>query len=99
MAGHAGAGMIRPQRFVPRHDCHDIRVGDVVVRMLAGEIPMELTVSAVRDDVFLCAVPGLPVDEGWTFDRTTGMEVDDELMSGPRWGICISWIARQLEAQ
>lgn len=51
-----------------------IKVGDKVTRMLAGDIPMELTVQSVTDTVIDC---------GWEFDRKTGCEIDDFLGWGP----------------
>lgn len=52
----------------------DIKAGDTVTRMLAGEIPMQLNVQSITDDLIDC---------GWTFDRKTGIEVDDDLGWGP----------------
>jgi hypothetical protein len=52
----------------------DVKPGDKVIRMLAGTIPMELTVQNVSDTTIDC---------GWTFDRKTGAEVDEELGWGP----------------
>jgi hypothetical protein len=47
------------------------KVGDVVVRMLGGAIPMSLKVTEV-DDRFIHCGP-------WKFDKATGAEVDEEL--------------------
>lgn len=53
----------------------NVKVGDRVVRMLAGSIPMELRVTDVTDKLILCGE--------WTFDRQTGAEVDEYLGWGP----------------
>jgi hypothetical protein len=52
-----------------------IEAGDKVVRWLAGQIPMPLKVTRVTDTVVECGP--------WTFDRTTGAEIDDDLGWGP----------------
>jgi hypothetical protein len=51
-----------------------LKVGDTVTRWLAGDIPMNLIVAALTDDI---------VDCGWTFCRQTGCEIDDDLGWGP----------------
>ncbi len=52
----------------------EIKPGDTVTRWLAGTIPMDLRVQSVTDDIIDC---------GWTFDRKTGAEVDEDLGWGP----------------
>lgn len=47
-----------------------IKPGDVVERMLAFCIPMKLVVQNVTDDIIDC---------GWTFNRHTGLEVDEDI--------------------
>jgi len=51
----------------------DIKVGDKVTRMLAGTIPMVLEVNGIDDNLIYCG------EHGWTFDRDTGQEIDEEL--------------------
>jgi len=48
----------------------NIQVGDKVTRMLAGTVPVELTVTAV-DDLIHCGP--------WMFSRNNGAEIDPEL--------------------
>jgi hypothetical protein len=55
---------------------NDIKVGDVVTRMLAGTIPLELLVTEVTDTKIICG-------GGWEFDKATGAEIDDFLNWGP----------------
>jgi hypothetical protein len=55
---------------------NDIKVGDVVTRMLAGTIPLELLVTEVTDTKIICG-------GGWEFDKATGAEIDDLLNWGP----------------
>lgn len=52
-------------------DCRSVKVGDTVTRMLAGVVPMDLRVTAVDDRLIHCG--------DWTFDRSTGAEVDEDL--------------------
>jgi hypothetical protein len=54
----------------------ELAVGDRVVRMLAGTIPMELVVTAVTEERIICGA--------WEFDRTTGAEIDEDLGWGPQ---------------
>jgi hypothetical protein len=54
----------------------DVKVGDMVTRMLGDQVPMMLMkVSAVTDARIICAL--------WEFDRATGAEVDEDLDWGP----------------
>jgi hypothetical protein len=48
-----------------------LRVGDVVVRMLAGTLPMKLQVSEITEQLIICSA--------WQFDKATGAEIDEEL--------------------
>jgi hypothetical protein len=57
----------------------EIKVGDTVIRWLAGTIPMELKVTEVTDTEILCGKRG----DGWMFDKKTGAEIDEELGWGP----------------
>jgi hypothetical protein len=57
----------------------EIKPGDVITRMLAGELPIELNVTEVTDDTIYCGERGV----GWKFDRKTGAEVDEDLNWGP----------------
>jgi hypothetical protein len=52
-----------------------VKAGDVVVRMLAGTLPVKLHVSKVTDQVITCS--------DWEFDRETGAEIDEFLGWGP----------------
>lgn len=49
----------------------DIKVGDSVIRMLCGTIPMELTVTEVTDELVICG--------HWKFRKDTCCEVDEDL--------------------
>lgn len=55
-----------------------VKVGDTVVRMLAGR-PMLLTATEITDDLIICGVPGQPEAEGWSFSKNNGAEIDDML--------------------
>lgn len=58
-----------------------INVGDVIERMLAFTIPMYLNVVDVTDNIIDC---------GWTFDRNTGLEIDEFIPT------TVSYISRVL---
>lgn len=69
----------------------DIRVGDRVGRQLGQEGPIIwLTVTEVREETIHCNL--------WTFDRTTGAEIDHELQWGPQYGRSGSFITRVQQA-
>ena len=48
-----------------------LKVGDGVIRLLAGVIPMTLTVTKVTDEKVICGP--------WEFNRNNGAEIDLEL--------------------
>lgn len=50
-------------------------VGHFAIRNMAG-IEMKLRITEVSDTLITCG--------GWTFDRATGAEVDEELGWGPQ---------------
>lgn len=52
-----------------------LKVGDTVTRMLAGIVPMPLTVSEIADGIVQCG--------HWQFDIVTGAEIDPDLGWGP----------------
>jgi len=56
-----------------------VRVGDRVLRLLAGLVPMPLRVTGLDDELIHCGP--------WRFDRDCGAEVDGELGWGPAHGI------------
>lgn len=58
-----------------------IKPGDVIERMLAFCIPMYLNVQKVEDGI---------IDAGWTFDRNTGLEIDEDIP------LSVSYIRRVL---
>jgi hypothetical protein len=61
-----------------------LQPGNVVTRMLGGELPMMLRVTKITDDLIFCG--------DWTFDRATGAEVDEELGWGPQFGVTGSYL-------
>ena len=67
---------------LPKETLLSIKVGDVVERMLAFAIPQYLVVQSMDDKTF---------DAGlWTFDRNTGVEIDEDIPS------TVSYIRRVL---
>lgn len=65
----------------------DLKVGDRVVRMLAGTIPMTLAITGIDELYVYC---GANYDSenkddfaGWKFNRFVGYEVDEDL----GWGV------------
>jgi len=67
-----------------KEDYRSIKVGDVIERMLAFSIPCYLVVQSVTENLIEC---------GWTFDRNTGLEVDDMIPS------TVSYISRVLNEE
>jgi hypothetical protein len=66
------ASYVRPMRTF-----HHIKAGDMVIRMLGGVMPLEVT--KVDGTLIHCG--------SWTFDRETGAEVDHGLGWGPSYGV------------
>lgn len=60
----------------------DIKVGDAVVRYLAGVIAMNLYVLKITPALITCGAPEFPGAD-WTFDPKTGSEIDEDLGWGP----------------
>jgi hypothetical protein len=79
-------------------DTTHLRPGDTVTRLLAGQIPMRMVVLRVVGDVLYCApaqmTPKVAVRQNliWTFDRSTGVEIDGFLGWGPAFGISGSFL-------
>jgi hypothetical protein len=63
-------------------------VGDKVTRWLAGTVPMPLTVTEIKEDRYVCAM--------WEFDKEVGMEIDDYLQWGPKFGATGSYIIKDM---
>lgn len=55
----------------PESYYRSLKVGDTVTRMLAGVVPMRLTVTEVTEDRIICGA--------WQFHRTYGYEIDDDI--------------------
>lgn len=53
-----------------KEEYNSIKPGDGIERMLAFCIPMKLVVQSVSDTI---------IDAGWTFDRNTGLEIDEDI--------------------
>jgi len=61
-----------------------LKIGDTVVRILAGSCVMALQVTDLTEDIIHCG--------DWTFCRKTLMEVDEVLEWGPQWGFSGSYL-------
>lgn len=48
-----------------------LKVGDTVIRMLAGTIPMEMKITSIHEGLIWCGP--------WCFDETHGYEIDPDL--------------------
>jgi hypothetical protein len=66
-------------------DFSSVKPGDVVIRMLGGEIAMPLNVGKVENGVIYTGSPdgSINVEEGWKFDQESGAEIDELLGWGP----------------
>ena len=71
------------QEYTPltKEQYQAIKPGDVIERMLAFCIPMYSNVQKVEDNI---------IDAGWTFDRNTGLEIDEDIP------LSVSYIRRVL---
>jgi hypothetical protein len=77
----------RPPATPGRRSFWSVRAGDRVTRILGGA-PMVLCVTDVDERLIHCG----PRGSGWTFDRETGAEVDEELGWGPKFGVTGSYL-------
>lgn len=68
----------------------NIKIGDSVLRLLSGTIPMVLKVTDLTDELIICG--------DWTFDRKTGAEIDEDLGWGPKTGITGSFLKLRLDS-
>lgn len=69
---------------IDREGLVNVQPGQMVRRMLAGTIPMDVKVAAVDERFIYCGPEleeGVPPEQypGWKFDRTYGYEVDEDL--------------------
>lgn len=73
-----------------------LRVGDKVTRLLSA-VPMPLVVTQVSDTEIKCGLSLDVTDPGslWTFDRETGVEIDEDLGWGPAHGVTGSVLQEQ----
>jgi hypothetical protein len=87
----------RPSRSagyrVVHHSFRYVLAGDTVTRILSGA-PMQLKVTEVDERFIYCGPSGI----GWKFDRATGIEVDEEIGSGPEFGIALSYLIHPTES-
>lgn len=67
-----------------------LKVGDRVDRIMGhGGPTMHMQVTKVNEDLVHCGhvtEDGEVMDLGWTFDRASGAEVDEDLQWGPKYG-------------
>ena len=80
--------------MIEKFSFKDLKPGDNVTRMLA-EIPMLLTIRSILDDIITCEVSPECEELYWTFDLETGMEVDDELEWGTKYGRSGSYLKKE----
>ena len=50
---------------------HEVQVGEIVERLMGGEVPMQLKVTGVTRDRIFCGP--------YEFSRKNGAEIDDDL--------------------
>lgn len=74
----------------------DVPVGEIVTRMLAGSVPMQLRISRVTETSLFCKPPDAPdFPDEWEFDKATGAEIDDYLQWGPKFGRTGSFLKKE----
>ena len=79
-----GDKMKKSYSSLTKEQYNSIKPGDVIERMLAFCIPMYLVVQSVTDEIIDC---------GWTFDRDTGVEIDEDIPT------TVSYISKVLNEQ
>lgn len=80
----AGDKMKKTYSRLTKEQYNAIKPGDVIERMLAFCIPMYLIVQSVTDEIIDC---------GWTFNRDTGVEIDEDIPT------TVSYISKVLNEQ
>jgi len=73
-------------------DFSDVKVGDIVIRLLAGTVAMKLNVVKVDDKLIYAVAPDGPQNDPWTFDRKCGLEEDEVLGWGIKFGATGSYL-------
>lgn len=79
----------------------ELKEGDRVRRLLSSAaIPMDLWVVRVDGDIIHCALRQGETDEGsiYTFDKHSGVEIDERFGWGPQYGQTGSWLVGVLDA-
>lgn len=76
-----------------------LKVGDPFIRLLAGSIPMEMIVTKIENESLFARAKNLSYESSscndeadWQFDRKTGVEIDEDLHWGPKYGVTGSFI-------
>jgi hypothetical protein len=79
-----------------------VTVGDRIMTYLSSAaIPREMVIVEIDLAVVVVTTPEWYEEAGhakpdggrcWTYDRATGMEIDDELHFGPKWGMTGSFM-------
>ena len=80
----------------------DLKKGDKITRMLAGVVPMAMTVVVVEGDVIKCTCDGFITDPKatnqlsttWHFNTKSGAEIDHDMQWGPQYGVTGSYLVR-----
>jgi len=62
--------MLQSYNPLSKIEYQSIKAGDTIERMLTFSIPMNLIVQSVSETT---------IDAGWVFDRTTGIEIDEDI--------------------
>jgi hypothetical protein len=86
-----GAGQPAANEAPTRRSFREVTVGDSVTRLLGGSMAMALVVTAVDDRFIYCG------EDGWKFDRDSGVEVDEEIGWGPQFGLTGSFLVHDSE--
>lgn len=74
-----------------------VEIGQQFTRMLGGKLPMTMKVKEIEGDVISCNALDAGEDVIWTFDRKTGMEIDEDLQWGPQFGVTGSFLKEIVE--
>ena len=76
--------MIQSHNPLSEKEYQSIKPGDVIERMLAFSMPMNIVVQSVSEN---------EIDAGWIFARNTGLEIDEDI------SVPVSYISKILTAE
>lgn len=78
MISHVSGG-VAGSSPLSQEELHSIKPGDSIIRKIANKIPDTVLVCRVDDKFIYAENTTVLCTYGWTFDRKTGIEVDEDI--------------------